>query len=328
MKTIILRQAEPEHDFGQLAAWFTLLEDEPTTEPGLKEWYAKNLGRIIQIAAQDESGKLLGFYWATRDRMVPERFNFFLFVKPEERGQGIGRQLYQDWERAAREFQAKVLRLNVWDNCPECRTFAERRGFNERSHQLAMTLDLNAFDDRPYDEIISRLQSEGFRFTSMEALGNTEEAQRKLYALNDATSLDTPGADGENPWASFEDFQERVCRAEWYLPDGQMVVFDTANHGTAGPFVAMSAITRLKGAPEYNRKDYAYNLHTGVDRRHRGRKLAQAVKVLALRYARDVLKVDTVRTHHNAQNLPMIAIDRKFGYVQTPGTFSMEKRLE
>jgi hypothetical protein len=46
--------------------------------------------------------------------------------------------------------------------------------------------------------------------------------------------------------------------------------------------------------------DYAYNLFTGVDKRYRGRKLAQAVKVLALRYARDVLKADIVRTHHNS----------------------------
>lgn len=74
--------------------------------------------------------------------------------------------------------------------------------------------------------------------------------------------------------------------------------------------------------------DYAYNLFTGVDVHYRDRKLGQAVKVLALRYAREVLKVDTVRTHHNYKNLPMIAIDRKLGYVFLPGTFLMEKDME
>ena len=73
---------------------------------------------------------------------------------------------------------------------------------------------------------------------------------------------------------------------------------------------------------------FAYNLFTGVDERYRGRKLGQAVKVLALRYARDVLQVSTVRTHHNTFTLPMIAIDRKFGYVQMPGFYSMEKSLD
>ncbi len=149
----------------------------------------------------------------------------------------------------------------------------------------------------------------------MAALGDTEEAQRRLYALNDTTDRDTLGADGSPSWASFEDFQQSVCRADWYRPAGQRVVIDTAT----GDWAAMSAISRFD--------DYAYNLHTGVDRRYRGRQLAQAVKVLALRYARDELHVAAVRTHHNSRNLPMIAIDRKLGYVQTPGTWLLEKTL-
>jgi RimJ/RimL family protein N-acetyltransferase len=55
--------------------------------------------------------------------------------------------------------------------------------------------------------------------------------------------------------------------------------------------------------------------------------LGQAVKAAALRHARDVLQVTVVRTHHNAENLPMIAIDKKFGYVQTPGILLMKKIL-
>jgi RimJ/RimL family protein N-acetyltransferase len=180
-----------------------------------------------------------------------------------------------------------------------------------------MALNLDAFDDRPYDAIIARLKGEGFQFTSMQELGDTEEAQRKLYVLNDTTSAETPGVDGEHSWGSFEDFQKSVCQSDWYRPGGQMVVIDTAT----GKWVAMSAITRLEG------NDYAYNLFTGVDKQYRGRKLAQAVKVLALRYARNVLKADTVRTHHNIKNAPMIAIDLKLGYTQMPGTYLLEKVL-
>jgi GNAT superfamily N-acetyltransferase len=310
-----LRAAEPERDFGQLAAWFSDLEDEPTTESGLTEWYEKEREWSIQRVAEDEQGELLGFYWATRDRLVSGRATFFLFVKPERRGQGIGRRLYEDLVQAAREIQVNRLQVSVWETCPEGLAFAQRRGFTERRRSMAMVLNLDTFDDRPYDEIIIRLKGEGFRFTSMQELGNTEEAQRKLYALNDTTSAETPGTDGEHTWGSFEDFQERVCQSDWYKPAGQMVVIDTAT----GVWAAMSAITRLEGV------EYAYNLFTGVDSRYRGRKLAQAVKVLALRYARDVLGASTVRTHHNTRNLPMIAIDRKLGYVQMPGTVLMEK---
>ena len=317
MKSIALRPGEPERDFGQLAAWFSTLEDEQSTEHSLKEWYEKQKERIIQVVAESEQGELLGFYWVTRDRTEVHQVTFDLFVKPEQRGKGLGRRLYEDMARTLEETQAKRLRINIQETCTEGLAFARRRGFVERWHQIAMALDLVAFDDRPYNEIIARLKDEGFRFTSMQELGNTEEAQRKLYVLNDTTSTETPGTDGEHSWSSFEDFQKSVCRSDWYKPDGQMVVIDA----NIGEWVAMSAITRLEG------NDYAYNLYTGVDREYRGRKLGQAVKVLALRYARDVLKVDKVRTHHNAKNAPMIAIDRKFGYVQTPGTFLMEKVL-
>jgi len=229
----------------------------------------------------------------------------------------MGRQLYESLVRAVEAARLKRLRANIWDTCAEGVAFAERRGFSTQRHQMAMELDLEAFDGRPYDAIIARLEGVGFQFTSMEELGNTEVAQRKLYTLNDTAASETPGSGGEHPWGSFEDFQQSVCRSDWYKPAGQMVVIDTAT----GAWAAMSAITRLEG------NDYAYNLFTGVDRLYRGRKLGQAVKVMALRYARDVLQAKSVRTHHNTHNAPMIAIDRKLGYVQIPGFFLMEKAL-
>jgi mycothiol synthase len=319
MNTLTLRPADPERDFGQLADLFSLAQDERTSEPGLKLDYQEHRERILRLmVAEDERGELLGFNWATRSRFDNDRVHFYLIVKPEQRGRGVGRRLYDDLERAARAAQVKKLEINVRDDCPECRAFAERRGFSERTHSIGMALDLQAFDDRPYDGKIARLQAEGFQFTSMEALGNTEEAQRKLYTLNDMTVLETPGSDGTPAWLSFSDFQKKVCGADWYVPAGQMVVIDTAT----GDWAALSAITRFEGA------DYAYNLHTGVDKRYRGRKLAQAVKVLALRFAREVLKVSTVRTTHNEENLPMIAIDEKLGYVRTPGTILTDKMFE
>lgn len=318
MKNINFRPIDLDRDFGRLAELFTAEQDEPTTEAGLRSDYEAHKERIIRLMiVEDGSGDLLGFNWMTRSRTNPKEAYLYVIVKPERRGQGIGERLYTDLELAARSAQVTHLQATVRDDCPKCRSFADRNGFSEQRHSIGMTLDLTRFDDRPYDEVIARLQAEGFQFTSMEALGNTEEAQRSLFALNDMTASESPGSEGAHPWQGFEDFQKSVCGADWYKPAGQMVVIDSATGAWAG----MSAITRFEGT------DHAYNLHTGVDRRYRGRKLAQAVKVTALRYARDVLKVKTVRTNHNSQNAPMIAIDRKFGYVQTPGTFSMVKRL-
>jgi GNAT superfamily N-acetyltransferase len=319
MKTLTLRPADPDRDFAQLAALFSLEGDEPTSEPGLRTDFDEHKERIFRLmVAEDERGELLGFNWATRSRSDATQANFYVIVKPGQRGHGAGSRLYDDVEAAARETGIKKLEITVRDDCPPCLSFAGQRGFGERSHLIGMTLDLASFDDRPYDGKISALRAKGFQFTSMEALGNTEEVQRRLYALNDMTASETPGSEGEHPWLSFDDFQKKVCGADWYIPAGQMVVLDTAG----GDWAALSAITRFQGA------EYAYNLHTGVDRRYRGRKLGQSVKVLALRFARDVLQTTTVRTTHNVKNLPMIAIDEKMGYVRTPGNYRMEKTLE
>jgi RimJ/RimL family protein N-acetyltransferase len=318
MIAITLRPAEAEKDFGQLAAWFTSIEDEPSTEAGLKEYYQKVQERVTAQVAVDEAGALVGFFWITRHKFEIGRYDFFLYVPPERRGQGMGRRLYAEMTAIPEVAQAQKLRASVRDDSPADRAFAERNGYRALRHHFMMGLDLDAFDDRPYDAIIARLEGEGFRFTSMAALGNTEEAQRKLYALNDSTSASTPGAEGEHSWESFEDFQRSVCQSEWYKPEGQIVVIDTRS----GDWAAMSAITRLEG------NDYAYNLFTGVDERYRGCKLGQAVKVSALRFARQALGVHQVRTHHNMKNLPMIAIDKKLGYVPMPGTFLMEKVIE
>ena len=318
MKSFHIRPAEPETDFGQIAILISSQEDEPTTESALKEDYEKDRESVIRImSAENEQGELLGFYWAYRNKVEPGCVTFYLVVKPEQRRQGTGRILYEDLVQAVAEAGAQKLRVSVRDTCLEGRSFAERRGFMENRHTIGMELDLQAFDDRPYSQVIDRLKSEGFQFTSMEELDNTEELQRRLYALNDAASASTPGQGGEHAWTSFEDFRDRVCGSSWYKPAGQIVAIDT----TDGTWAAMSAITRMEG------RDYAYNLFTGVDFPYRGRKLGQAVKVLALRYARNELKANIVRTHHNTRNLPMIAIDTKFGYRQLPGSFLMEKKL-
>jgi len=314
MKTIILRPAEPERDFGQLAAWFSILEEDMSSEEGLREYYEKRRELIIQRVAEDEQGELLGFYWAHRSSI--ELCHIDLFVKPEQRRQGVGNQLYKDLEQSVKDAQVKKLHVSILDTNSESRAFTEQRGFSERWHFIPMRLNLETFDDRSYDDIIAKLKEDGFQFTSMEELGNTEEAQRKLYILNDTTDLDVPGKNGEHTWNSFDDFQKRVCQMDWYKPGGQMVAINTVT----GDWVAMSAISRFE--------NHAYNLHTGVDRRYRGRKLAQAVKVTALRYARDVLKVSTVHTDHNTMNQPILAIDRKFGYIEMPGNFVMRKILE
>lgn len=319
MKTLTIRPADPQQDFEQIAEWFSVLEDEPSSKSSLIDYYEKNADRILQKVAEDETGQLVGFCWIVHLPLKPETAFIHLYVKPEERGKGIGRQLYKDLIKATENSQLRQLLVLVSDAYPECKTFAQQRGFIEKRHEFKMVLDLATFEEQPYDELLTKLRGEGFRFTSMEELGDTEEARHKLYTLNTTTDMETLGSSGRPAWDTFDEFQNSVCQSEWYKPSGQIVAIDT----TTGAWVAMCAITRLDWHHQH-----ANILYTGVDAQYRGRKLAQAVKVIALRYAKDILKANVVYTDNNAQNLPMIAINRKLGYTMLPGTFTMEKIFE
>jgi RimJ/RimL family protein N-acetyltransferase len=225
--------------------------------------------------------------------------------------------LYEHLLYQAVDLGARTLHVRVRDDCEPGIRFALKRGFVQKKHSVEMMLDLDSWDDQKYTPIIQSLQEQGFLFTNMAELGDTPDARRKLYHLNNTASSTDPGSDGIPPWASFEEFEHDVCTSSWYHPDAQFVVIDSST----GVWAAMSAITVFSGS------DHAYNLFTGTDVQYRGRKLAQAVKSLALRRARD-FGVHTVRTSHNSENAAMIAIDLKLGYRHTPGMLVMEKELE
>jgi L-amino acid N-acyltransferase YncA/RimJ/RimL family protein N-acetyltransferase len=316
--SITLQPANPARHFAAIARLINTQESEPNTAETLTEWYNKQLADGIEFtAAISPEGKTLGFSGLYRSFLNLERYySTYLIVDKGTRGCGLGGRLYDHLLTQARECKAHTLRARVRDNCEEALRFATKRGFLVKKHSIEMMFDLKKWDESRYEPILHALQVEGFHFTNIAELGDTQEAQRKLYKLNNEASATDPGSDGIAPWASFEEFEKDVCSSYWYHPDAQIIAIDTYT----GEWAAMSAITVLEAA------DHAYNLFTGTDIRYRGRKLAQAVKALALRKAR-TFGVDTVRTSHNSENEAMIAIDTKLGYVHTPGTLIMEKEL-
>ncbi|HSB65906.1 MAG TPA: GNAT family N-acetyltransferase [Anaerolineales bacterium] len=319
VKDIRLLTAEPPLHFAAIAALISSQETEPSTQQTLTEWYTRQReDGIIFTAAVDVDGQVVGFNGIYRDNLnLVQHYGVYLIVDPGLRGKGLGSRLYKDLLHHAAELNAKTLKVRVRDNCDEGIHFAIQHGFVEKKHSIEMKFDLKCWDESRYATILQTLQKEGFLFTNMAEQGDTQAARGKLFALNCSVAATDPGSDGVPPWASFEEFERDVCSSYWYHPDSQIVAIDT----NTGAWVAMSAITVFQGA------DHAYNLFTGTDVRYRGRKLAQAVKSLALRKARE-FGVDTVRTSHNSENTAMIAIDTRLGYIRTPGTLVMEKDLD
>ena len=314
----LIQPAIPDQHFADIALLLNTQEMEPNTAETLAEWYQKQQADGIRFfVAVSPKGRVLGFSGIYRAFTNLERnYIIYLIVNQEYRQCGLGSLLYEHLLTQAYDLGALTLRVRVRDNCDEGYRFATRRKFKLWKHSIEMMFDLNSWDEARYAPILQSLQAQGFHFTNMAELGDTEEARRKLFELNNGAAATDPGSDGIPPWASFEEFERDVCTSSWYHPDAQIVAIDTST----GEWAAMSAITVFEGS------DHAYNLFTGTDVSYRGRKLAQAVKALALRRAR-LFGVNAVRTSHNSENEAMIAIDTRLGYVRTPGAWIMVKEL-
>jgi RimJ/RimL family protein N-acetyltransferase len=318
LKLITIQAIDPVDHFGAVAALLNTIETEPNTPESLSEWYYKQLADGIKFfVAVDPVGSVHAFSGLYRmNTNLEGYYGMYLVVTGELWGHGLGSQLLDHLLLHAARLGVKTLRTRVRDNSDHSIRFADRRGFVQKYHSIEMVLELNTWDDYQYEPLLQALRVQGFLFTNMAELGDTQDARRKLYALNNGAAATDPGSGGILPWSSFEEFERDVCNSSWYHPDGQIVAIDTQT----GEWAAMSAITVFAGA------DHAYNLFTGTDIRYRGRKLAQAVKTLALRKA-PTYGVGRVRTSHNSENVPMIAIDTKLGYTRMPGTLVMEKEL-
>jgi GNAT superfamily N-acetyltransferase len=175
--------------------------------------------RMVAVNPHDE---VIGYAVAIHETYYLDgEYYVWVGIEPLWQGQGGGALLYADAESFLRLQNVTSLRSEVRDDNPLALQFAEQRGFRIENHLFGSTLDLLAFDDRPYHSLLADLDAQGIRFCSLADFGDSPEARRKLYDVNRATSLDDPASSGT--FMAFEDFLRWICGAEWYRPEGQLI---------------------------------------------------------------------------------------------------------
>ncbi len=291
------------------------ISPEPATVEQLREWQRNfpHEGIRVRILAEDEHAIMVGCAEITRrPNMVPGTFFIEVVIAPEFQRRGIGAQVYDHVVDVARAHGATRLICETRDHRPDCLQFAQKRGFEIDRHIFESTLDLTAFDELRFAGVIESAQAQGIRFFTLADVGNVEANQRKLYELNWRDALDIPGWEGEFP--SFENFSRTVFQASWFSANGQIFAADGET------WIGLGAVGYFAN------NNSAYNMHTGVRKEYRGRHIALALKLLAIRYARS-RGAAYIRTNNDSQNAPILAINRKLGYVPQPGYFKCIKKL-
>jgi RimJ/RimL family protein N-acetyltransferase len=311
---INMRLLDPQTDYERVAEIINFYEPEPVTVERLQEWDAHDFeGQINRrTVAVDSDGHIVG-YGAVMHTPWMKAGNFLLqaLVDPAHCKQGIGTCIHTDNLDFARENEATSANTWVFEDQPQSVRFAEKHGFTVERHIFESTVDLKSYDESHFAGVIEGVEASGICLFSLADVGNTIEALQKLWDVNYRTYLDDPASSGEFP--NFEEFQ-KVTSEAWFRPDGQLLAAD------GDTYIGLSAVGYFKDS------NSAYNMMTGLLPAYRGRKIAQALKLLSIRAA---LRwgADYIRTNNDSQNAPMLAINRKLGYVAQPGGYRMVKSL-
>ena len=291
---------------------------EPTAVEEVRERLrSANGGRQVMrlVATTDaDPDRVIGYGHVLRDDwMEPGLFWAHVVVEPDLLRRGCGAQLFDTLLTWSRERGGATFRGEARENMPEGLRFAERHGFHIDRHIFESTLDLATFDERPFLSTLDAARAAGIRFFSLADLGDTMEARRRLYELERVVARDVPGG-SESATRPFEVFLREVCDPEHYRPETQHVA------AVGDTWIGMA------GVLDYPINRTMYNGITGVLPAYRGRGVAKALKLLAIRAAQ-ARGAAIMRTNNDSQNAPMLAVNRALGYRPEPGYYRLLARL-
>jgi GNAT superfamily N-acetyltransferase len=307
-----LRRCTLPPDYEPMAAILSAARPLPTTASELaraQSWWPA--GTIVhRMLAEDPGGTVIGFAETYRfPNTATGKFYGNTAVHPEARRQGVGSVLLGEVERFVTAHGGDRIVGDVPDTDAASLTFMKQHGYKAERHSYDSLLDLAAFDEAPFDGAVGASEARGIRFFTL-ADADTRETRNALYALYGRTFPDLPGYEAKS-FMTYETWTSLVegdgARPDWV-------------------FIAAEG-DRLVGATTLiTSREHVYTNHTLVDREYRGRGIALALKLLAVRAA---LRhgAPYMRTGNDSLNGPMLAVNRKLGYRPLAGDYTVVKRL-
>jgi GNAT superfamily N-acetyltransferase len=283
---------------------YFLLGDESKARWLERAAIPQNLSAIGETAWLE--GKRVGFLRLSPERSGGAYREVRLGVLPEARGRRVGTALWNRLAGHARRLEVPRLMTPMQNPDAGSTRFLEAHGFQVhevsiRSHlELPVSLDMT---------VVRTLEAQGYAFYSLLEAGNTLENRERLYWLVRQSVEDDPGFQGE--FETLEEFNQRSTY--WDEADTFFLA------AWQGEWVAMAGVRKSRDGDKS-----AATTTTGVSRSHRGRGLAQAVKLLAIEAAQRV-GFRELRTANDSRNIAMLAINRKLGF-KPVGSFAWFKQ--
>jgi GNAT superfamily N-acetyltransferase len=298
-------------EYDRLADLLTQAFMQPPTADDLAE-NDRDLppGSILhRTIAVDGNGQVIGLGEAFRyPNTKAGKFYLTVVVDRNARGAGIGSALLEQVESFAISQGGNYFVGSVRDDDPVSLAYIHKRGYATERHGFTSRLDLTTWDGAPHAGVLEEVRAGGIRLLSL-AEHAGPEAEARLYELMSRTMVDLPGYEAAQ-FMSFETWQNGFIKRA----------------GAENVIIAADG-DRFVGVTIMNKTDAGlYTAHTSVDRAYRGRHIALALKLYSIELARD-RGLKAMTTGNDSLNAPMIAVNRKLGYVPQAGEYDVAKRL-
>lgn len=279
--------------------------DVEHVDPKIKyqDWVAEVNGRIV---ATGRYGQHLGAYH-------PRKFNVDVAVLPDYRRRGIGGALYDTVVAALQEHAPISLSTGVREDRSDSVRFAEKRGFTETMRTWESHYDLTTPEPAHYDELLARVEDEGYEIHSYADLAADPERDQKLYELVMEVRRDVPTPEAMTD-ITFEQWSKGLAHPHFY-GGGYFIAIK------GGEWVGLSMLRKTDD-------DGVLNTGlTAIKRAHRGTGIAKALKLKAIRRAKaDGYK--RIKTWNESNNVRMLSINQELGFVRKPAWVSYRLQLE
>ena len=235
-----------------------------------------------------------------------------IVVHPAHRQNGYGQALWSELEQRLSKHALKGLEIYIRDDDPESRVWAEARGFSYYAHRFTSTLNLELFEANRFAGHTNYVKASGIGLITFADLEQNEENWLALHEFFADSLQHTPDLE-HNPRWSLEQVAHHVQNNPNASPDRIFLALD------GNSWIGISVLSRDRGQ--------VLNLLTAVNPSHRGRGIALALKLEAIKKAK-VLGFSQMRTNNLSVNAPMLEVNRKLGFEALPGRWMLRLKLE
>ncbi|GGK24909.1 N-acetyltransferase [Deinococcus malanensis] len=321
----VLREVRAPEDFSAIAEVRTASSpDWPVSAEQIERERANRDPKLYftELVAEQQ-GRIVGVGGVGHDDFSFEEWRYWgrLGVHPDARGQGIGGALYTELLRRVRERGAREARTMLSDQPHDApgRAFLERRGFRVAWERFESSLHTAEVELDAFDGLLDRVNADGVRLISIADLADDPQRDQRLYELDWQLFQDVPMGSvlTKRPFESW--IKDELQDPNMRLNLSFVAVREGLDAPLTGPYVGYTSLG-------WNAGGFYYIGMTGVRREDRGRGVAKALKVAAMR-ALQASGGGLIRTFNDAPNRAMLGMNSQLGFRRTATRYRYELHL-